>query len=458
MKILPYKTAGSRHKFTSRAGLMVPAEVIRATKISELTDRLMPRPGSNRGYSHSMLLNTFILMFHEGGSCLEDVRHLRNEPALMGLLGFKRVPSARTLGNWLRGVGENPQSMAALTQITRHLLAVTLKDRKQVTLDIDATVIKSKKKDAMWTYKKHPGYVPMVGHIAETGQVVECEFRAGNVPPNKHNVEFFERCRAALPEGVVVNRFRADAASYQAGIINACRDHSIRFAIRAKMDDTVKESISAIDEDQWQAVVHDDGRVSETEFTARTVHVMADTPQAFCLVVQKRWVGDAKTEDRQPEGPVQLSLDLPGEALYGIDEQSAVQGRYVYRAIATDLDLEGFSDDQIVWWYNQRGDSSENRIKELCSDFHAANLPCGDFAANAVYMKVAAIAYNVLALMRMILPQRWFRCRVITLRNRLYAMAGQVVRHARRWTLKVRDSNLQLLDEVLRSVRRYRLE
>jgi hypothetical protein len=40
------------------------------------------------------------------------------------------------------------------------------------------------KADAQWTYKGNKSYMPMVGHIAQTGQIVATDFRAGNVSPN----------------------------------------------------------------------------------------------------------------------------------------------------------------------------------------------------------------------------------------------------------------------------------
>ncbi|MYH92799.1 MAG: IS1380 family transposase [Acidimicrobiaceae bacterium] len=455
MKILPYNTAASCHNFTSRAGLVVPAELLKRLELSQLIDSSMPTPGSNRGYRHSAIFNTFMLMFHEGAGCIDDVRHLRSEPALMKLLGFGTIPCATTLGGWLHRVGDSRQMISVLEQVNRAVMKATLGDRKCVTLDIDASAIRSKKKDAKWTYKKHRGYMPMFGHIAETGQVAAAELREGNVPPGAENVEFFRRCRAALPEGVGVTRFRADAASYQAGIINDCRAHGIRFAIRAKMDSAVKKTVLDIKDEDWNAVVNADGAVLEGEYLARTLHVMEDVPEAFCLVVQKKWVRDKLPADAgMPDGTEQLKMVFKNEGLHQVDVQSAVSGRYIYRAIATDLDLDRFSDGEIVWWYNQRGDSSENRLKEIRSDFSAAHLPCGEFKANVAYLLLSSIAFNLLALMRMKLPQEWYGVRAISFRHRLYAMAGQVVRHARQWTLKVSAAKLPVLEQSLWAIRR----
>ena len=445
MDILTYKTANSTHTLTSRTGLVVLGELIRRLKLSETVDRLMPKTErGNRTYRSSTIVNTFMLMLHEGGRCLDDVRRLRDESALLKILGIPKVPSAHTLGNWLRAIGSNRGAMAALDEVNRRLLKVGLHQRKQVTLDIDATVIESHKKDARYTYKNHPGYIPMVGHIAETEQVVATDFRAGNVPPNKANLEFIRHCEQALPDGVSVSHVRIDAAGYQAAIVNYCHSNGIRFAIRAKMDDSLRQSMTAIRDSDWQPLVREDGTVSEREQVARTLHTMIETEQAFTVVVQRQLI-DELEPDPQPD----MFPALLGE----VDEESVRCGVYIYRAIATDLDLDGLTDHQIVRFYNQRAEASENKLKQLRSDFAGAHLPCSDFAANAAYFKLCAIAYNLLALLRMVLPAKWEKHRAPTIRYRLYAVAGQIVHHARQWTLKLNSDRRAELDEAIWSVR-----
>lgn len=453
MDILPHFIAQSSHQFTSRAGLMVPAKLLDRLGLAETVDRLMPEPGSNRGYRNGTVFDTFMLMFHEGAQCLEDVRHLHREQSLMELMGFESLPCAATLGNWLRRVGRHRPSRDALEEVNRQLLAVALGDRDHVTLDIDASVVHAKKKTARRTYKGRRGYTPMAGHIAETGQAVKTELRKGSVPPAARNVEFFESCIEALPEGVRVSRFRADAASYQAGVINACRGHGARFAIRAKMDSTVQDAVAAIPEDAWQPLLQADGCLSETESVARTVHVMGKTPEAFCLVVQRKVA--KRPKPKHPDQPEQVEIEM--QELYPVDGESALDGRYIYRAIATDFDREGWDDHRIVWRRSQRAEASENRIKELRIDFAGAHLPCSGFRANAVYLALSSIAYNLLCLMRLSLPLKWHAKRAGTFRYRLYAMAGQVVRHARQRVLKVRPADLGLLDETLWRIRTCRL-
>jgi len=170
------------------------------------------------------------------------------------------------------------------------VLGAALQGRDRVTLDIDASAVHAKKKTARSACKGRKGYMPMIGHIAETGQVVKSEPRKGSVPPAAKNREFFERCIEALPEGARAARLRADAASCQASLINACRRHGTRFAIRAKADPSVRAAIAAIPQEAWQPMPLDDVSFSETESVARTVHAMAGTPEAFCLTMQRKAV------------------------------------------------------------------------------------------------------------------------------------------------------------------------
>ena len=55
--------------------------------------------------------------------------------------------------------------------------------------------------------------------------------------------------------------------------------------------------------------------------------------------------------------------------------------------------------------------------------------------------------------MRMVLPVNWERCRATTVRYRLYACAGQIVRHVRQWTLKLNASRRGEIEEAIGSIR-----
>ncbi len=52
-------------QLTSRAGLLAIAQVMESIKLSERIDNYFPLPKSNRGFKHSVFIETLILMQHE---------------------------------------------------------------------------------------------------------------------------------------------------------------------------------------------------------------------------------------------------------------------------------------------------------------------------------------------------------------------------------------------------------
>ncbi len=266
--MLPYQLETTNDLLTSRpAGLLSIAELMNSLGLADRINTCFPQPGSNRGFKPSVFMETLILMQHEGGFHLDDVRYVQEDVALQTLLGLEQTPQAVSLGNWLRRMGKHPNWTAALTQVNQTVLQSTLHKRKAITLDIDAP------------------------------------------------------------------------------------------------------------ENAWQPLLSHKGDATPGPSTYRTLHFMGDYEQAFTVVVQRK----------ELKGQVDL------EVLQS-DEEVCAQG-YIYRAIATNR--ETMTDSQIIHWYNQRGEDSENRIKELKLDFGGDTLPCSDFDANAVYFSICALAYNL---------------------------------------------------------------
>lgn len=435
MKILPYQIDTTNDLLTSRAGLLSIAELMRSLGLADRIDACFPQPGSNRGFKPSVFMEILILMQHEGGFHLDDVRYIKEDEALRILLGLEQVPQADSLGNWLRRMGKHPQCATAMNTVNQAVLQSALHTRKAITLDIDATEIIARKADSRWTYKNNRGYMPMVGHIAETGQVVACDFREGNASPAKANLEFIHQCQGSLPAGCYVQNLRIDAAGYQTSIIKHCDQQQIGYAIRAKMSAYLKDLITSVAETEWQPLLNRKGEAMSGHSTTRTLHVIGDYEHAFTLVVQRKRV----------KGQVDLEV-LQSE------EEVCAQG-YVYRAIATNR--ETMTDSEIVHWYNQRAEDSENRIKELKLDFGGDTLPCSDFNANALYFSICALAYNLYALMRQLLPEGLETSRAKTIRWRLYGMAAKVVKTGRQVFVKVQAQHQALLDEVLTVMRQF---
>lgn len=436
MNSLPYKLSTTNDQLTSRAGLLTVALMIERLDLSKHLDEAFPKLKSNRAISASSYLETLILMQHQGLFHLDDVKHLHEDQALSQVLGIERIPKASALGNWLRRMGKSQRGLQALEKVNQHLLKAALHKRKGVTLDIDATEIISHKAEAKWTYNKNQGYMPMVGHIAEVGMVVACDFREGNQPPAKDNLAFIEQCQSALPDGCFVQNLRIDAAGYQVKIIQHCEQHNLYYAIRAKMSASIKEQIEALDDKDWQPLIYKNGEQSRSQSTCRIVHWITNHETPLNLVIQRK--------------PLKGQSDLPLDEIIADTTEISHQG-YLYRAIV--CNREEWTDSQIIHWYNQRGEDSENRIKELKLDFGGDVLPCSDFDANALYFMICALSFNLFALMRQLLPEEYAHHRVITLRWKVCAIAAKVVRTGRQILIKMTRKNHGLLEAILARIR-----
>ena len=435
--ILPYKLDTTNDLLTSRAGLLTVAQVMDSLMLAERIDKHFPLPKSNRGFRPSEFIKTFILMQHEGSFHLDDVRHLQEDEALRTVLNLSKLPKATTLGDWLRRMGGQPQIIESWVKVNQAVLQSALHHCKKVTLDIDATEIVSHKTDAQWTYNKNKGFMPMVGHIAEAGQVVAVDFRQGNVPPAKDNLGFIKQCQQSLPKGCTVNALRIDAAGYQTSIIKYCDAEGIEYAIRAKTCAAMRAQIEAIKDNDWKPLLNRQGNAIADQDTYRTSHCIGDYGKAFTLVIQRKAI----------QGQTALDLDSPN------DVEAINSGGYIYRAIATNRDE--LSDSQLVHWYNQRAEDSENRIKELKLDFGGDTLPCSDFQANALYFLISALSYNIFALMGKLLPEELAHHRATTVRWRLYAMAAKVVKTGRQLFVKLKEIHRILLEQVLIALKEF---
>jgi hypothetical protein len=443
MNILNYKLDTTNELLTARIGLLATAHTINTLDLSNIIDQHFPALGSNCALKASTFINTLLLSQHEGGKCLDDTTHIAKDKALR-MLTNQQTPTPQAIGAWLRRLGRENQGVKALQQVNKPLLSAALCNCKNITLDIDATEVIANKTDTQWTYNNNKGYMPMVGHIAQTGQIVASDFRAGNVAPAKDNLTFIKKCQSALPAGVKVNKLRIDAAGYQSSIIDDCFANQIEFAIRAKMCQSLKQIL--VDKDNnWQPLCHKDGEAIKGQETFRMQHFIGKDGKVFELIVQRKHI----------TGQVQLdlNLDLDNDNNTQNPEQIATE-QYIYRAIATNLDH--LSDSEIIHFYNQRGEDSENRIKELKNDFGAKQMPCGDFNANALYFDICALSYNLFALMRQLLPLEFANKRAKYVRHRIYAIAAKVIQHGRQVIVKCQAQYYDLLAQVLNNIKAFK--
>lgn len=415
--VLPFKLEITEEKIISHSGLALFGEFLHSLDLPFLLDKHLPKPGSAAGYNPSEFVFPLLLSIHGGGSRLEDLRVIRRDDGLRELLRMEEIPSPDAYGDWLLRCGKNRAARKALEKLFQLMIQRQLnrEQTKEYTLDIDATQIVAEKKSAHMTYKGEIGYMPIIGHLAENGLVIGHEFREGNVSPFTRNLEFVKYCLANMPKSKKITAFRADAASYQAALFNYLESRKILFAIGGHVDAAVKTLISERPESAWRA--YDDSHITEV------IHCMNETKKAFRLIII-----------RKPYQP-----NLPGCEATEITSDR-------YRVIASNRKE---SAEEIVAWYNKRGDTSENRIKDLKNGFSMKHMPCGTFEANSFYFGLGVLAYNLHILFRSaVLPEEWKGFQIQTLRWYFYQIGGKVVSHARTLVLKISKWAFELFEEV----------
>jgi hypothetical protein len=241
-----------------------------------------------RGFDEATYVESFLVLNAVGGDCLEDFDQLREDAGLAEMLGHA-VPSAEAARKFLyqfhdgekmeraqqelaaEGVSYIPEESAALRglgQVNRDVvreLGRRCAEQKIATLDVDATIIESWKREAKLTYEGTTGYQPVLALWAEMNVVLADEFRDGNVPAHQELLPITQQAFQALPETIVERYFRGDSACHEQSLIEWLRDEQraggpqgrIGFAVSARMNPALHAEIVATPESRWQPYSED---------------------------------------------------------------------------------------------------------------------------------------------------------------------------------------------------------
>jgi hypothetical protein len=428
--IFPFKIKTTEERLTAHGGLALMAEFNHGIGLRQLTDQYLPAPGSNRGFDPSEIVDAVVLMLQGGGRTLEDLRELKNEEGLMKLIGRDKIPEPDSAGDWLRRMGDPNGGKAGLEGLDR--VRGKVNERilrrdgiKEYTLDADAMEIVGEKADALFTYNGNRGYMPVAGFLYETPVCLYDEFREGNVAPAFGQKEFYLQCKGRMPQGKKIRYYRADSASYQAGLLNQLEEDGVKYAITADQDRAVKKVMGMIGEEDWEEPVRGCGYE-----LAETVHCMNETKKAFRLVVKREIRRQGELFDKE--------------------------GQYFYHVVAANWLEEEKTAEEVLKWHNQRG-QAENFNKELKIGFGMERMPCGQTHANALFFRIGVIAYNLfIGFKRLSCPESWMKHTIATFRWKMVQVAGRIVKHAGETVLKLMIDLEKL--ELFKGIRRKTFE
>jgi len=390
------------------AGLIQPATLAQHLGLRELFEdrvELGDAPGrANVGDKAMTIVHSALA----GGDSIDDCDALR-AGSTKAVLGHA-VAAPSTIGTFLRSFTFG--HVRQLDRVAGELLARawasgTGPGDGPVTIDVDSSIHETyglkKQGGSRFTHTKVRGYHPLYAVVAGTGDVVHSRLRGGNANSGRGAASFlretFNRVRSAGATGPLT--LRADSGFYSGAVAQACRKAGVSFSITVKLNKTIHKAIAAVDEKNWVAIPYflDGADVAETSYRP-----FGKKAPVVRLVVRRV----------RPTPGSQLALFVD----------------YSYHAFVTDrkgetLELEAD---------HRRHAVVEDAIRDLKYGVGLNHMPSGRFGANAAWLGLNVIAYNL---------ARWTSriglgetiIATDTLRRRYLRTPGRITRSARRQTL-----------------------
>lgn len=440
---------------TAYAGIPLFLQTVRSLDVPGLVKQHLKIKQRDRGLDEAGYVENFLVLNALGGDCIEDFERLREDDGLAEILGHE-VPSCEAARKFLYQfhdeskveqaqkelpvgqvsyIAEESAPLRALAQVNQAMVqevGCRCPDQKIATVDLDATIIESYKREAQTTYQGGSGYQPMLALWAEMNLVLADEFRDGNVPAQKEPLRVARRAFQALPPTVKEYYFRGDSACWEKGLLNWLRDEKrtggpqgpITFGISVRMTPNLKKHIERLLEHQWKSYREDGEAVRE------------------CADVLNYW---PEEEDR-PEGA--------GPLRYTAIRVRKRQGQLF--ADGSEVKYFAVASNQWDWeptrlldWQREKAGTIEALHDVLKNDLAAGVMPCGRLGANAAWLRFAVMTHNVLtALKRLALPEKWLTARPKRMRFQIFCSPGKLVSHARRTWLRVRRLKEQLAEWI----------
>ncbi len=343
--------------------------------------------------------------------------------------------------------------LRAMMQVNEDFLGSVQKRSPQevATLDLDATVVETNKREALYCYKGHKAYQPLQVYWAEQDLIVHSEFRDGNVWAGKDNLRVFEEALGFLPAGVSKVYLRSDTAGYQHELMRFCAEPKklrfgvIEFAIGAKVTESFRQAVREVEESDWHSLYRktENGLVTRGQEYAEVCFVpdeLARKKDGPCF--RYLAIREVLEQPELPEMDGQVSLPFPTMHFGSM--------KYKVFGIVTNRDIPG---DELIWWYRERCGKSEEAHSVMKEDLAGGRLPSGYFGVNAAWWHIMILALNLnSAMKRLVLGETWVGKRMKAIRFWLIKLPGRVLKRAR--MLRVRLVGGHASNETLFEMRR----
>jgi hypothetical protein len=470
---LPFKYEEEKKDFgsTALAGLLLFVDLLYKMGFLQMVNRHLNAKEDKQGWRDFYFLLTLMLLNISGGDCVDDVKLMEKDDGLCrimknlelrGKIGRRRqklksewrngkrnaFPSSSAVFRYLilfhdelqEFLREESDSKAFIPSPNEHLLGLGLINKSMLeylqlnrphpvaTIDMDATLIESQKKEALYGYKNYKCYQPLNAWWWEQDYMVYTEFRDGNVPAGYEQKRVFQETLRCLPGAVEKVYLRSDSAGYQHDLLRYCefgedeRFGRIEFAVGCDVVGEFKKAVYEVEEGDWHKIYKVvNGVVKESGQEWAELCYVPNEISRSKKGPDYRYLGIRELV-RQKELPgmeevCQKSLPFPNMKING--------NRYKLSGVATNMNWYG---ECIIHWYRERCGNSEHVHGEMKESFGGGQLPSGKFGANAAWWWIMVLALNLTSMLKSLaLTKSWKRKRMKRVRYWLINVPGRVI-------------------------------
>ena len=402
------------HKgLTHFGGIYFFHEFLRVLQFRNFLATHLAYPRRNNRYHLSQMILALVYPIVLGLDRLETASFLRSNGTFQYLTGLPSFPDPQTLRRFLLHA---PDSFwEQMHRVNDRLLQTFIHSpgrRSRLIFDLDSTVVTvfGKQEDAAVgynpRYRGKRSYDPLLCMEANSSYLWDAELRPGNAGTWDGSIEVLDTCFANVPPDIREVRVRGDAGFGYDPVFVALEARPAQYAVVARLTQAFKRLLPGL---TYQAG-NRNWEMAEFE------HRPHGWPKARRFVVARRFIQAEEAET----------------TLFAM-------GRYIYRAWVTNLSLTPAG----IWHFYDGRAAIETRIRELREDFALRKIPTKSFAANALYLEIVRLAYNlVTAFQRSCLEESWQSLTLQKLRYKLFLIPGELTRPQNRPVLRLRPSSM----------------
>jgi hypothetical protein len=440
----------------AHAGLVPVMRLAERCGLARLTAQKVKLSGAKNsaGASADAKVTSIVAGMATGADSIDDLHVLRHG-AMPAVFEGVRAPS--TLGTFLRSFthGHALQLHAVHRRFLRELAAHTPLlpgAREKAFIDVDSThkrVYGRTKQGAEYGRFKgirtlHP-LLATISTPASRPVIATVRMRRGKAADSRGAPKLVSEALATAAEAgcTGLRILRADSQFYNAGVIAACRRTGAHFSITCGMNPSVKRAVLAIPDSAWQQITYPTAVPDPGTGELISGAEVAEIPAYTAFASRK------KSERVTARLIVRRVRDLAKPATVG--EQGELFPVWRYHPF--------FTDNPAPMLQAEREHRHHAVVEQVIADSKAsalAHLPSGHFHANAAWLTLWAMAYNLLRAAGALASTFHAKATTATLRAHLVQVPARLARSARRITLHLpqrwpwQDAWTQLFDTVHR--------